>query len=73
MSVNNILNDFQKEILEGIPAQIPQPKAYDKSVNLECLVKNGYHDVYFTDDAFECSVEPAAAGAAGAACCWPIA
>ena len=33
MSVNNILNDFQKEILEGIPAQIPQPKAYDKSVN----------------------------------------
>ena len=35
---------------------------YDKSVNLECLVKNGYHDVYFTDDAFECSVEPAAAG-----------
>ena len=35
---------------------------YGKSVNLECVVRNGYHDVYFTDDIFECSVSPAAAG-----------
>ena len=33
MSVNSTLTDFQKEILEGIPAVIPQAKPYDKSVN----------------------------------------
>ncbi len=28
-----MFNDFQKEILEGIPAQIPQAKPYDKTIN----------------------------------------
>ncbi len=27
------MNDFQREILEGIPAQIPQAKPYDKTIN----------------------------------------
>ena len=27
------MNDFQKEILEGIPAQLPEPKPYDPNIN----------------------------------------
>ncbi len=33
MPINNGLSDFQKEIIEGIPAVIPQAKPYDKAVN----------------------------------------
>ena len=28
-----MMNDFQKEILEGIPAQLPDPKPYDPNIN----------------------------------------
>ena len=27
------MNDFQKEILAGIPEQLPEVKEYDKSIN----------------------------------------
>ena len=33
MSANNDLSNFQREIIEGIPSQIPQAKPYDTSVN----------------------------------------
>ena len=33
MIIDNEILNFRNEILEGIPAQIPQAKAYDKSVN----------------------------------------
>lgn len=33
MTIDNEILNFRNEILEGIPAQIPQAKAYDKSVN----------------------------------------
>ena len=33
MSANNDLSNFQREIMEGIPSQIPQAKPYDTSVN----------------------------------------
>lgn len=28
-----MMNDFQKEILEGIPTQLPEPKPYDPNIN----------------------------------------
>ena len=35
---------------------------YGRATGLEYIVKYGYNDVYCTDDAFNCSVTPAAAG-----------
>ena len=29
----NALNDFQKEILAGIPDELPEVKEYDKNIN----------------------------------------
>ena len=33
MAINHDLSNFQREILEGIPAEIPQAKSYDTTVN----------------------------------------